>query len=79
MSLPQRLYDMYDDMLDDCYTDIDVFGVSRSPSVVFKRVDSLMYEMGLVEYLDSLEEDNLFCWTCERLGEKDCYCEEEEE
>jgi len=79
MEYNREIYDAYDDMLDSCYEDVAIFGVPRAPSVVFKIVDPIMYEIGLHEYLDDLMEDGLFCPVCEYVGEKDCYCEEEEE
>ena len=45
--LPYEAIDMYNDMIDSCYETIDVFGVPRLPSVVFKQVDPIMYEIGL--------------------------------
>jgi hypothetical protein len=64
-------------------------GVARSPSVVFKAVDPLMYEMGLAEWLDELQTEGNWCDTCECfIGDYShangpfmsaCYCEEEEE
>tara|TARA_R110002167_G_scaffold129001_3_gene311692 strand:- start:736 stop:993 length:258 start_codon:yes stop_codon:yes gene_type:complete len=85
MSYITAVYDAYDDMIDDCYTEIMVFGVGRSPSVVFKRVDPIMYEMGLAEWLDDLETEGNWCSLCEEFTPSHspltstCYCDKEEE
>mgnify|MGYP003137240249 FL=1 len=73
--LPYAVIDMYDEMIDSCYPAIEVFGVDRLPSVVFKQVDPIMYEMGLSEYLDQLEEDGYWSWDENRI--LDPYEEEE--
>lgn len=73
------VHEAYDDMLDSCYADVEIFGVPRAPSVVFRLVDPIMYAIGLHEYVDDLIEDGLFCPICEHIGRTDCYCEEEEE
>lgn len=65
--LPYEAIDMYNDMIDSCYETIDVFGVPRLPSVVFKQVDPIMYEIGLGEYLDGLEEDGYWSWDENRM------------
>ena len=88
MSYSHAVYEAYDDLLDGCYQDINIFGVARSPSLVFKAVDPLMYEMGLADWLDDLETEGNWCDTCEcftgdyshlnGLFMSACYCEEEE-
>lgn len=83
MSYITAVYDAYDDMIDGCYTEIMVFGVGRSPSVVFKRVDPIMYEMGLAEWLDDLETEGNWCSLCEAFTfpntRTTCDCDEEDE
>lgn len=73
--LPYAVIDMYDEMLDSIHERVDVFGVPRLPSVVFKQVDPIMYEIGLGEYLDELEQDGYWSWDENRI--LDPYEEEE--
>ena len=73
--LPYAVIDMYDEMLDSIHERVDVFGVPRLPSVVFKQVDPIMYEIGLSEYLDELEHDGYWSWDENRI--LDPYEEEE--
>lgn len=49
--------DVYDEMLDDCYEDIDICGYSYSPSVALSRVDEVAYNCGRNDYYDSLRPD----------------------
>lgn len=65
--LPYAVIDMYDEMLDSIHGRVDVFGVPRLPSVVFKQVDPTMYEIGLGEYLDELEQDGYWSWDENRI------------
>jgi len=74
---PRHIYEAYDEMLDDCYEEVQVFGWTVSPSVAFKRIDPIAYEVGLNDWLSSLEEDDYYCPSCETLY--DCMCEDEEE
>jgi hypothetical protein len=62
-----EIYHIYDQMLDDCYSDIDVLGVTYTASELLKQVDPIRYEIGLDEYLDSLREDYLWCDECEEI------------
>lgn len=53
----QDYIESYEDMLDECYEDIRFGCCSYSPSQVLKAVDPIAYEMGLDEYIESIEED----------------------
>jgi len=75
---PRHIYKAYDEMLDECYEEVQVFSWTVSPSVAFKRIDPIAYEVGLEEWLSHLEEDGDFCSECEVIAYiKDCTCEEE--
>ena len=47
----------YDDMLDDCYEDVNVCGYTYSPSVALERLDPIAYRCGLSDYHNSLLSD----------------------
>jgi hypothetical protein len=75
---PRHIYEAYDEMLDDCFPEVAVFGWTVSPSVAFKRIDPIAYEVGLNDWLSQLEADGDFCPSCEAIGYMtDCTCEEE--
>ena len=63
-----EIYHIYDQMLDDCYSDITLLGsATYTTSELLKQVDPIRYEIGLDEYLDSLREDYLWCDECEEI------------
>jgi hypothetical protein len=70
----RKIYDAYDEMLDDCYPMVKIGNLGYSPSRVLKEVDPIAYRCGLNDYLDSLAQDGLFCFDCEKF---ECYCKEE--
>jgi len=73
-----HIYETYDEMLDECYQEVQVFSWTVAPSIAFKRIDPIAYEVGLGEWLSQLEADGDFCSDCEVLSYiKDCTCEEE--
>ena len=47
----------YDEMLDDCFGDINVCGMLWAASTVLKRVDPIAYRCGLADYESCLEEE----------------------
>jgi hypothetical protein len=71
---PQHIYEAYDDMLDDCYPEVVVFSWSVSPSVAFKRIDPIAYEVGLNDWLSHLEA----CGEYDPVGEDFCDWEDME-
>ena len=81
MAYKREIYDMYDEMLDDCYSDINAFGFTASQ--VLKTLDPIRYDLGLEDYLSSLHEDYLWCWECEEVLSgfacETCCGEDEEE
>ena len=44
------LEELYDDMLDDCYLEVVIAGISYSASVAFKRIDPIAYRCGMNDY-----------------------------
>lgn len=47
----------YDEMLDECYGEIEICGMSYSASVALYRVDECAYRCGRNDYYDSLASD----------------------
>ena len=48
---------IYDEMLDECYEEIDICGYKYSPSVALYRVDEIAYNCGKYDYYNSLGQD----------------------
>ena len=49
--------DIYDEMLDECYGEIEICGISYSPSIALYRVDEVAYNCGMMDYYNSLTQD----------------------
>jgi hypothetical protein len=47
----------YDEMLDECNAEIVIGTLTYSPSHVLRLVDPIAYQIGLSEFVDSLDED----------------------
>lgn len=47
----------YDEMLDDCYDEVEICGYSYSPSLALYKVDKVAYRCGMNDYYDSLASD----------------------
>ena len=75
MDYSKEVYDMYDQMIDDCSEEVKIGNITFSPSRVLKELDPIAYRCGLGDYLDSLAQDGVFCFKCEQVK---CECEEEE-
>ena len=43
----------YDDMLDECYEEVNILGYTYSPSVALYRVDEIAYNCGFNDWKDS--------------------------
>ena len=56
----REAYEMYDEMIDDCYGDIKILGLAYRHSDVLKDFDPITYRCGFSDYTASLEEDNIF-------------------
>ena len=50
----------YDDMLDECYEDPKICGMSYCTSRALKEVDPIAYRCGFSDYTAHLEEDNIY-------------------
>ena len=69
---PRHIYEAYDELLDDCYPEVAVFSWKVSPSVAFKRIDPIAYEVGLNDWLSALEAQG------EYDPEKEDFCDWED-
>lgn len=45
--------ELYDDMLDECYGEIEICGLKYSASIALFRVDEIAYNCGKNDYYDS--------------------------
>lgn len=61
--------DNYDDMLDDCYGEIEICGLSYAASIALYRVDPIAYRCGFSDYCDSLYSD--IKYSLERMDSGD--------
>ena len=50
----------YDEMLDECYGEIDICGIKYSASVALYRVDGIAYNCSRNDYYDSLYSDIVY-------------------
>jgi hypothetical protein len=48
----------FDEMLDECYPVVKIGYMEFYPSQILKNCDPIAYQIGLSEYMDSLEEDS---------------------
>ena len=53
-------YERFDDMLDECYEDPKICGMSYCTSRALKEVDPIAYRCGFSDYTAHLEEDNIY-------------------
>jgi hypothetical protein len=51
------VYNLFDEMLNDCYPEIEICGLKYSPSLALKRVDETAYCCSANDYIDSLISD----------------------
>ena len=49
--------ELYDDMLDSCYPDVEIGGLKYAHSVALYRIDPIAYQVGLNDYESSLLAD----------------------
>ena len=49
--------DYYNDMLDDCYGEVEICGLEYSASIALQRVDTVAYNCGLNDFIDSIQQD----------------------
>ena len=67
----------YDQMLDDCYGDVEICGMKYSPSRALILVDPTAYRCGLGDWLSALESDGEYCSEKELFSDEDGFDEEE--
>tara|TARA_R100000700_G_C3117319_1_gene107787 strand:+ start:93 stop:320 length:228 start_codon:yes stop_codon:yes gene_type:complete len=51
------LKEWYDNMLDDCYSEVKVGGLVYSQSVALYRLDPIAYQTGMNDYESALRSD----------------------
>ena len=49
--------ELYDDMLDSCYPDVEIGCLKYAHSVALYRIDPIAYQVGLNDYESSLRSD----------------------
>ncbi len=49
-----QLEDAYENMLDDCYDEVDICGYKYNPSRALKETDPIAFNCGLADYKSSL-------------------------
>lgn len=67
--------------IDSFCKDIEILGIPRNASFVFKSVDPIAYKTAMDEWLSELEQEENYCFECDMFiwGQSTCHCEEEEE
>ena len=50
-------YEMYDEMLDQCYEPYNMSGMIYMPSDILKECDPIAYRVGFSDYADTLAQD----------------------
>jgi predicted nuclease with TOPRIM domain len=63
--------ELYDEMLDDCYGEVQIAGLTFSTSYALKELDPTAYDCGKNDYADSLDPsgDPEYQELQERLGD----------
>jgi rubrerythrin len=56
--------DMYEDMLNECFGDINIAGLNYSTSLAMKKVDEIAYRTGFDDWSDGQVEE----WLCEECS-----------
>ena len=51
------LEEWFNDMLDECYQDVVIAGLTYSASVAFKRIDPIAYRLAMNDYESTLRSD----------------------
>lgn len=54
-----QLEEMFDDMLDECYNEVEIYGWKYLPSRVLRGVDPIVYRCGFSDWLDWQLTDGL--------------------
>ena len=56
----REAYNMYNDMLDETYGEVQIGGMNYTTSGALYRVDQTAYRCGFNDYTSHLEEDDIF-------------------
>lgn len=51
-------YQRYDDMLNECYPEVDICGYTYTPSHALKEVDPIAYRVGFNDFVSDLESEH---------------------
>ena len=49
--------EMYDEILDDCEGEVMIAGIRFSPSYILKELDPTAYRCGVLDLMNSIEEE----------------------
>lgn len=52
--------DYYDDMIDECYPEIEIMGLTYAPSIALYRIDPIAYDVYFTDYKDGLRSDIIY-------------------
>ena len=52
--------DIFDEMLDECYPEVELMGLTYNPSYVLKEVDPIAYRCTRSDYIDSVAADIVY-------------------
>jgi uncharacterized protein YlxW (UPF0749 family) len=53
----------YDEMLDDCYGEVNICGMTFYSSVAFRELDPIAYRCGFSDFADSMDNDEFEEYT----------------
>jgi len=53
----KQALEMYDDMLDDCYGEVNVCGYTYTASYALEELDPIAYRCGFNDYMANLEDE----------------------
>ena len=56
----REAYEMYDEMLDETYGEVQIRGMNYTTSGALYRVDQTAYRCGFNDYTSHLEEDKIY-------------------
>lgn len=54
-----KLYRQFDEMLDECYPEVEIIGLKYPASIAAKRVDPVNYEQCFLNWLDTISTEDL--------------------
>ena len=68
------LEEWFTDMLDDCYQDVVIAGLTYSASVAFQRIDPIAYRCAMNDYESSLRTE----YEADGISYHELFADEEE-